>query len=230
MAPPREKIAAAIIPAYNEGKRIIPALEAITRATLVREVVVVDDGSASRETEAAVRRFPSVRYLRNEVNRGKGYSMDRGVRETSAPLIFFCDADLEGLTPEIVEEAIRPVAEGRCDMTIGIRENLAQRAWRPFALLSGERALRRETWEQLPAFYRHRFRVEAGLNVLARARDLRTCAIQFPYYQTAKERKWGFLRGTTIRWRMNWDVSLAWLRATFIDQFRVRRGARPDGR
>lgn len=215
--------AAAIIPAYNEGNRIIPALTAITKVPIVREVVVVDDGSLTRETEEAVRRFPSVTYLRNEVNRGKGYSMDRGVNATRAPLIFFCDADLHGLTPEIVEAIIRPVAEEHYDMFIGIRQNLAQRAYRPFAMNSGERAMRRETWERLPAFYKYRFRIEAGLNVLVRARGGRIGAARFPYYQTAKERKWGFLRGTANRWRMNWDVSLAWLRATLVDRFRIRR-------
>ena len=36
---------AVIIPAYNEAERIAPVLEAVKKADLVNEVIVVSDGS-----------------------------------------------------------------------------------------------------------------------------------------------------------------------------------------
>jgi glycosyltransferase involved in cell wall biosynthesis len=36
---------AAVVPAYNEGKRLGPVLEAIQQASLVDEIIVVNDGS-----------------------------------------------------------------------------------------------------------------------------------------------------------------------------------------
>ncbi|MEK7554665.1 MAG: glycosyltransferase family 2 protein [Patescibacteria group bacterium] len=212
--------AAAVIPSFNEGSRIVPAIKAIIDSPLVREIIVVDDGSDTNETELAVRSFHQVRYLRNEVNRGKGFSMERGVNSTTAPIIFFCDADLEGITPEIVSSIIEPVANETYDMFIGIRNNVAQKSFLPFALNSGERALRREVWEKLPKFYKHRFRIEVGMNYFVRHHGKGYGYKLFPYYQTAKERKYGFWKGTVRRWKMNGDVSLAWARANFIDRFR----------
>lgn len=212
--------AAAIIPAFNEGSHMTATIEALTKTPLVHEIVVIDDGSDTNETELAIKHFPNVRYLRNEKNMGKGYSMERGVRSVTAPIIFFCDADLVDITPEIISAIIEPVASGTYDMFIGIRNNIAQKSFLPFALNSGERALRREIWEKLPSFYKNRFRIEVGMNYFVRHHGKGYGYKLFPYYQTAKERKYGFLKGTWRRWKMNYDVSSAWARANFVDRFR----------
>ena len=181
--------------------------------------MVVDDGSQDN-TEKVVEGFPRVTYLRNKTNMGKSYSMERGVQATSSPVIFFCDADLRKLTAEIVEQIVRPVMEGEIGMYIGVRNNTMQRIFTPFAVNSGERALRRETWERLPAYYKHRYRIEVGLNNFVRHQGKGVGYRNFQYYQTLKEAKYGFVKGTLLRWWMNFDVSMAYLRAKTIDKMR----------
>ena len=48
----------AIIPAYNEEKRIGDVLEAVKKSRLVDEIIVVDDGSEDKTAEVAKRMAP----------------------------------------------------------------------------------------------------------------------------------------------------------------------------
>jgi glycosyltransferase involved in cell wall biosynthesis len=208
---------AAIVPAYNEASRIQSVLKALTNTTILDEVVVVDDGSTDNLVKI-VRVFPQARYIKHAANRGKSAAMATGVQATDAATIFFCDADLTGLTPTIVEDIIRPVVDGKAIMSIGIRNNISQKSFRPFAMNSGERALPRRLWETLPSYYKHGFRIEVGLNYWAQQQGGHVQFRTYPYYQTFKEIKYGWWQGSKLRWQMNRDVAMAILRATIIDR------------
>ena len=81
-----------------------------------------------------------------------------------------------------------------------------------FAINSGERALTREVWEKLPYYFKYKYRVEAGLNYYARKYFDGFGYKTFDYSQPTKERKYGLIVGTYLRWSMNVDVFLAYLR------------------
>jgi dolichyl-phosphate beta-glucosyltransferase len=83
-----------VIPAYNEAQRLPPTLEKIRRHLdgSSYELVVVDDGSrddTARRAEAA-----GARVVRNEGNRGKGYSVRRGMLLARGARRLMTDADL----------------------------------------------------------------------------------------------------------------------------------------
>jgi len=209
----REKdTVAAIVPAYNEAKRISSVLTALSQTKILDEIIVVDDGSHDN-TEEVVSHFPSVKFLKNQKNIGKAESLQRGVDSTQANVLFFCDADLQNITPEIITEIISPVLTHAYDMFIGIRDNIMQKSVPLFAINSGERALRRELWEKLPKSFKHRYRIEAGLNFIAKHKGKGFGYKKFPYYQTLKEKKYGFFKGTMLRWWMNFDVATAYFLA-----------------
>lgn len=90
-----------VIPAYNEELRIGNSLSRIRRylqtKTFSAEVIVVDDGSADQTAEVArqaAEDWPALRVIRNERNRGKGFSVRRGVLEARGEYVLFTDADL----------------------------------------------------------------------------------------------------------------------------------------
>ncbi len=213
---------AAIVPAYNEVRRVGRVLEALSGTERFQEIIVVDDGSTDG-TDRVVTRFESVAYLRNETNMGKSYSMQRGVEATDVPVLFFCDADVEGLNPKTIGEMLNPVLNDEADMFIGIRNNTMQKAFTTFAINSGERALKRELWDDLPSFYKHRYRIETGLNYLAKLRGARIKYKILEHYHSIKELKHGVIKGTLLRWWMNYDVALAILRSRTIDRYTIGR-------
>ncbi|HVH70318.1 MAG TPA: dolichyl-phosphate beta-glucosyltransferase [Candidatus Dormibacteraeota bacterium] len=114
-----------VIPAFNEELRLPATLERIAwylkNCHHEVEVLVVDDGS--RDGTAAVAessrdKIPSLRLVRNGVNRGKGYSVRHGVEEARGRIVLFTDADLSAP----IEEADKLVdALERFDVAIGSR-------------------------------------------------------------------------------------------------------------
>lgn len=204
------KTVTAIVPCFNEADRIEEVLSILTKVKLFNEIIVVDDGSTD-DTFEKVKKFP-VQYLRNSKNQGKASAMNRGVQTSTGDILFFCDADLKGLQPEIIEEIVRPVIEEKTDMFIGMRANKLQHLTKFSALLSGERALNRDLWEKLPDYYKKKFRIEIGLNKYAQHYGKGYQYKKFEnYFQTMKEVKYGVFDGFRRRILMFWDVYLAYL-------------------
>jgi dolichyl-phosphate beta-glucosyltransferase len=93
-----------IIPAFNEEKRLPVTLEKIgaylaSSAWEFSEIILVNDGSRDRTAETG--RAAGARVLENPGNRGKGYSVRRGMLEAKGDWALFTDADLSSPIEEI---------------------------------------------------------------------------------------------------------------------------------
>ena len=100
-----------VIPAFNEERRLPPTLEKIQRYLAGRphEILVVDDGSGDGTAERAA--AAGVQVLRNDGNRGKGYSVRRGMLAARGAHRLMTDADLS--TPiEELDRLLRKMDEG----------------------------------------------------------------------------------------------------------------------
>lgn len=213
------KSVTAIVPAFNEGERIGAVLSILTTFPHFDEIIVIDDGSVDNTQEVA--ESFDVRYLKNAENRGKGYSMDRAVSQATGDVVFFCDADVTGLTHDIIREIVDPVRRGEVDMFIGMRNRkwyLGHRIITFVPLLGGERAITKELWQRTPDYYRQFFRIEAALNFFALYFGN---GFQYKIFkglsQVIKEKKFGFWEGTVRRWRMISNIFSAQFRLHFVD-------------
>ena len=115
-----------IIPAYNEEFRLQKSLlrirDYLARCSFSSEVIVVNDGSTDgtvRITESVREHFPSLRLISNDVNRGKGYSVRRGMLEARGSFALFTDADLSAPIEEA--EKLLAACENGYDGAIGSR-------------------------------------------------------------------------------------------------------------
>ncbi len=214
-----KKMVCAVVPCHNEAPRIGKVLNVLLKSSILNEIIVVNDGS-SDNTDEVMKKYPKIKYIKNKKNMGKAYSMERGVKSTNAKIIFFCDADLGGLTPEIVKKIVTPVVEGKYDMFIGLRNNFTQKLWDYTALCSGERALKREIWENLPSFYKRGYRIESGLNEYSKIHGKGYGYELFNYYQTASEVKRGIIKGLLFRIKMFYGVFSGMIMFKFYHRFK----------
>lgn len=105
-----------VIPAFNESARLPSTLvrvkQHLEKLSLSHEILVVDDGSLDDTAARAQQALGgSVRVLRNEGNRGKGYSVRRGMLEATGERRLMSDADLS--TPiEELDLLMRRMDEG----------------------------------------------------------------------------------------------------------------------
>jgi len=88
-----------IIPVYNEEKTIIKILKKIKKnsSNLVKyEIIVINDGSTDN-TKKLLEDNKELydKLLINEKNKGKGFSVKKGITNASGSHVIFQDADLE---------------------------------------------------------------------------------------------------------------------------------------
>ena len=88
-----------IIPAFNEEKTIIQILKKISKNSTDKvkyEIIVIDDGSTD-QTKKLLEDNKNLynKLLVNDYNKGKGYSVKRGIENSTGSHIIFQDADLE---------------------------------------------------------------------------------------------------------------------------------------
>ena len=88
-----------IIPVYNEDKTVIEVLKKIKNnlSNLFKyEIIVIDDGSTDQSRKLLENnKHLFDKLFVNETNRGKGFSIKKGILNASGTHIIFQDADLE---------------------------------------------------------------------------------------------------------------------------------------
>ena len=132
-------VVAIIMPLYNKGKYVARALNSIFAQTYQNfEIVVVDDGSTDRGADIVSSYTDSRMRLIRQANGGPGAARNRGIYESTAPLLSFLDADDEWL-PEFLEKSVRRLQDHpECVLAVAGQYRSAERiSWEPECLAIG---------------------------------------------------------------------------------------------
>lgn len=113
-----------VIPVYNEGRNIEPALRTLLAGIMARpvEILVVYD-FAEDDTVPAVRalqaEMPAVRLVHNDLGRGVLNAMRKGLRVAAAPYVVITMADLSD-EPQVIDRML-DLAEDGADLVAASR-------------------------------------------------------------------------------------------------------------
>lgn len=105
-----------IIPVYNEEKNIGKVLNKIP--SIVKEVIVVDDGSTDKTAQLAKKNGAKV--IIHKKNFGKGESLRSGASIAKGNILVFIDGDGQH-DPTLIPKIVRPIINNEADFVIGNR-------------------------------------------------------------------------------------------------------------
>ncbi len=106
----------AIVPAYNEARRIANAVRQLRQRKeegLIQEIIVVDDGSKDKTAETA-KKAGADKVISLRSNKGKAMAFATGVRDTAKrynhqkTIVLTLDADLKEIKASQIEMMIEP--------------------------------------------------------------------------------------------------------------------------
>ena len=224
--------AAAIIPAYNEAATIGEVIDVASKSELIDEVLVVvdrsDDGTdrVASEHGARVLRVPT---------RGKGQAMAAGVAATAADTVLFLDADLLGLRTDHVDRLVRAVSVDGAGMACGLFDRgrwLNPLFLHALPILTGERAVRRDLFDELTPDEIRGYRIEAALNAHVAERGERIVSFVCDgMWHRTKEEKFstpleGFARKVAMLLVAMWSYVAYWAGRRLLRLWRRRRQRR----
>jgi glycosyltransferase involved in cell wall biosynthesis len=110
-----------IIPAYNEEATISLVLKKVLENKLVKEIVVVNDGSSDKTlTKIKSVKSDRIRIINKKTNEGKGAAIRDALKIAKGNIFIIQDADLE-YDPQEYAKLIKPILENKADVVFGSR-------------------------------------------------------------------------------------------------------------
>jgi glucosyl-3-phosphoglycerate synthase len=101
-----------IVPVLDESATISAVVQFANRSPLVDEVIVIDDGSIDGTPELA--QGAGARVVTSTML-GKGSSMEDGMRVAKNDVLVYLDGDLAGLSEDLIERMVQPIADNEAD-------------------------------------------------------------------------------------------------------------------
>ncbi len=169
-----------IIPVFNEVRTIASVLQVVLTWGKAKEIIVVNDGSKD-DTLGAVSQFKkSITLLTSSVNRGKGFAMARGIRESSGDSLMFLDGDLVGLTFRDLDRMVEPMQNNTADMVLGLARFSSLGSFEPFNMITGERLVfRKDILPLIKSWHSIGYGVEVMMNEAYK--NKRIVSVRLPY-------------------------------------------------
>lgn len=116
-----DPILSVVIPCFNEENTLEHLLKLVAAQSIVKQIIVVDDCSTDNSWEI-MDSFsdPRLLVLKNHINMGKGFCINKASEHIEGELVILQDADLEYDPTEYSSIAL-PIISGLADVVYGSR-------------------------------------------------------------------------------------------------------------
>jgi glycosyltransferase involved in cell wall biosynthesis len=228
------RILSVVMPVYNEKAMVLKTVEKVLKLDIVKELIIVDDGSTdgTRELLRNSRFDERVKMIFHEKNMGKGAALRTGFREATGEVVVMQDADME-YDPDELPILIKPIWDGVADVVYGSRLSggKPQRVylfWHKVGndflsfltnllynttltdMETGYKAFRREVIKAID-IKSNDFSVEPELTAKVLKKELRVYEMPISYYGR------NYAEGKKIRWYHGFGALWALLKYRFVD-------------
>ncbi|EKD36927.1 MAG: glycosyl transferase family protein [uncultured bacterium] len=218
-----------VVPAFNEAQVITDVIREVQSAGDYN-IVVVDDGSKDNTCQTAAS-CPGVVALCHKINRGKGAATKTGIvaaHKLGADIVVTIDGDGQH-DPLDIEELIRPIIQGECEVVLGVRRR--KKGEMPFLKIIANKIGNTITWflygihvSDSQSGFRAYSRYAAGIidtkadkyeydsKVIREINNNRLSyrevpiKVRYTEYSMGKTQKQGFVNGIRTLVRMIWDM------------------------
>ncbi len=189
-----------IVPFYNEGKRIIPVLNVLTKVTNLASIVCVDDGSEDevyKELQKVYKK-EQVLVIRQPQNYGKSAAVKRGLEAVNTEYVMLIDADLTDLKAKELQDAVTAIEkDNSIDMIILRRKNdpWFSKVIRGDITVTGERIMRTKDLVAILKDAPEAYQLEFAINLYMMEKKRKVYWMYHSGRNIPKVRKTGFLKG-----------------------------------
>lgn len=197
-----------IIPFYNEGNRIFPVLDVVTKIQEIAQIICIDDGSTDNTANDIMKKWPEIELIRLPENQGKTSAIREGLRKAAHDFVLLMDADLQYINPEEITHAIHAMEQQSADMIILRRINAP---WfvkmdRGDVLFSGERIMKRQDLEEILRRPVEGYQLEIAINDYMIENKKKVFWAPSSAFNTFKVQKLGLFSGFIKELDMFFDI------------------------
>ena len=188
----------AIVPAYNEEKKILNVLKVLTESRYLHEVICVNDGS-SDSTLKIIKKVKDLKVINLKKNHGKAYAVSRGVLKAKGDIVLFVDADIDGFCDKYINLLTEPLLKGKCHVVVGCRSGKFEAFF--FKQFGGERAyFKKDLLSHLKVIEGKGYGLELYLNYIFRNRKINLVRLDkvFNTWKHSKQSFWIATRMTAL--------------------------------
>lgn len=117
-----------VIPIYNEVEHVEKLLRAVQAAPVLKEIIVVDDGSTDGTREKLMNTAVGggLKLVLHDGNFGKGAAIRTALRYAKGEYVLIQDSDLE-YDPQDYGKLLQPLKEGTANVVYGVRPDRPER-------------------------------------------------------------------------------------------------------
>lgn len=101
-----------IIPAFNEEKNLGQVIKDIKNYEILNEIIVVDNASTDNTAQVAKQCGAKVVFCEDK---GKGYAMEKGLKEAKNEIVVFLDADVKNYDKNVLGILANPIIQEEVD-------------------------------------------------------------------------------------------------------------------